>query len=602
MRITPFFVWPENYSLMSEQPSKISETKEPQQDNSSDNHSLTQENECEVLYKNSKNNIETFINNAACLPNQNHVIAFLRSHYDGNDEKKMVDKYINVLLFKELQFDLIPYLYDFFLEIAFTEMVNETIAEIFKQNVPNKDSQKLMIIEFFLYDQRCKPTFCLPKKYEYKISKKVFSEYIHNKGILKIFPFYEVNGEPDKIRTKSIISEMWERISRKNPKITTEILSNIRSDKYTYLNPGNEAPFKEGPVALLFAGGLQASKTQFYADETNCCLMAHHLYEMGYDQENIMCFVEGGIFDTLNFPPFSPGQIYISADTLFCSYKSFKDFGFKVFEGILNNSFIFSYSIIKAVIEAKGPVLIYFSNHGNNSFLFFPYSDVESGSQLSINEEPKELEAKVSSLAFIELCDIIETYQKHVLFILDCCESEEFTAFSEQKRYNFIHFITSSQNKDDVPGITKSVSYYTMTFKKDGNELNLSSQFTRFFLDSIHDIQPTTKINEFVDIINSKGNIGFKAKLKSNNPRRISIFLQAPRYKYINYTELYDNYREREISYSSGSQTTYIIVNEDGTFEPSDGHINNLRAYRMETKSDEDNLTVQRIKRVVVPM
>lgn len=41
--------------------------------------------------------------------------------------------------------------------------------------------------------------------------------------------------------------------------------------------PFERAPFNEGPVVLLFAGGSKTNVRNLYANELNCCLFAHHL-------------------------------------------------------------------------------------------------------------------------------------------------------------------------------------------------------------------------------------------------------------------------------------------------------------------------------------
>lgn len=303
--------------------------------------------------------------------------------------------------------------------------------------------------------------------------------------------------------------------------------------------------FYNSPVALLFAGGAQDSKSQYYTDEINCCLLTHHLCEMGYQQDNIMCFVEGDIFESSLLPPFTANQIRISKEMILCSYHIFKTYlGFTIFEGSLNNPSIFLFAIIKAVMDAKAPVLIFFSNHGGNDTLSFPYPNAKN-------------ESKVDQQSFIELCDALETFKKNVLFILDCCSSEEYVSFDQASHYEFIHFITStsSMNQTVIPDLAKSDSLNPMNVVN-SQEIKLSSKFTRFLLDSIHSITPRTKLNEFVDIINSKGNADFKAKLRSNNPTiPVSFFLQAPLFKYINYAELADTYQlENEIqpSYQFG--------------------------------------------------
>lgn len=135
----------------------------------------------------------------------------------------------------------------------------------------------------------------------------------------------------------------------------------------------NRIQFSEGPVALLFSGGVGKDYSDFYADELNCCIFSHHLTEMGYERSNIMCFVEGKAFEA-ELAPFQKLQIQVFYDTILCSYVEFKHaLGYQVFEKIWNNPNIFAYSILKAVMDSKGPVLIYFTNHGNKNTLYFPY-------------------------------------------------------------------------------------------------------------------------------------------------------------------------------------------------------------------------------------
>lgn len=64
-------------------------------------------------------------------------------------------------------------------------------------------------------------------------------------------------------------------------------------------------------------------------------------------------------------------------------------------------------------------------------------------------------------------------------------------------------------------------------------EIKLSSQFTRFFLDSIHSITSTTKLSEFVDLIK------FKAKLRSNyiNLNDVQYFEDKIRTCYLSFEE-----------------------------------------------------------------
>lgn len=123
--------------------------------------------------------------------------------------------------------------------------------------------------------------------------------------------------------------------------------NDYNSSQYMYLCPFKRVLFYNSPVALLFAGGAQDSKSQYYTDKINCCLLTHHLCEMGYQQDDIMCFVEGDIFESSLLPPFTANQIRISKEMILCSYYTFKTYlGFIIFEGSLNNPSIFLFAII----------------------------------------------------------------------------------------------------------------------------------------------------------------------------------------------------------------------------------------------------------------
>lgn len=299
---------------------------------------------------------------------------------------------------------------------------------------------------------------------------------------------------------------------------------------HRYLYQKTIAPFTNGPVALLFSSGYENNLFEHYADELNCCILSHHLYEMGYSKENIMCFIEGKVFETDLFP-FEKGQIHVSHDKVLCSYEIFRTkFRYLVFTKEINTSYIFEYAIIKAVVDAKGPVLIYFTHHGCKYSIFFPYSP---------NIYFKE--------SFQTLCESLDNFEKNILFIFDCDGSEEFIPSSQ---FRFVHFITSSINYKDEPNLCEeSVSFSTMSYKSidKGLSISLSSQFTRHLLDSIYMIKPETTLIEFVAFIN-QGCVGYKAKLNSQNPLfLVSKFLQSPKLKYFNYLDLPDNYQQKDI-------------------------------------------------------
>lgn len=477
---------------------------------------------------------------------QKDVVQLLLAKIDDyNDEnQKIIYRYFTDLLFINNNFDILSDLGNIFSNPLFNQMVSEEITKFFT-NVSINDSKKGEFFSDFLY--RCRK---LNNKlaYQYEISPLYNVKFTNDKNN-KFFKFIDTIEDPDIFKQTKYFWRLWDNINQKQ---RVFILNN---NSCSYLCPYTRNPFHDSPVALLFAGGNPTAKSHLYPDEQNCCLLAHHLNEIGYKKGNIMCFVEGKVFKKELYPPFKSNQIRFSNNMVLCSYQYYTDIGFKVFEGSLNSSSIFSFSIIKAVMDAKGPVLIFFSNHGGEYAIHFPITN--------------DQESEFGQSCFKELCDILDTFRKHVLFILDCCGSEEFVSFSQRSHYQFIHFITSSINMNDVPSLDKSLSLSTMNIivtKEDQKQnIILSSQFTRFFLDSIHSITPAMSLNQFVDLINSKGNVGFKAKLQSNNPIiPISIFLQAPLFKYINYIDLVDTIKPEEVTYfGNEAQVSYLCVEEE---------------------------------------
>lgn len=103
------------------------------------------------------------------------------------------------------------------------------------------------------------------------------------------------------------------------------------------------------------------------------------------------------------------------------------------------------------------------------------------------------------------------------------------------------------------------------------------------------------KLDQFVDLINSKGNVGFKAKLQSSTPLiPISIFLQAPLFKYINYIDLVDTLRAEDVDYAGNeTQVSYLCVEEGNKYakyEYRNEDVKNLRNDESDFATDEDFL------------
>lgn len=521
--------------------------------------------EMKQLLKN-KDDFKANISNISQLSIEEAILVFLRGDYTGSDDDAL-EILSDIMIKSTSAFSYVLNAYKIRNE-NFKKMVSQMISNILHFNQPV--DIKLKILSEFLYTVHLKRP---NHNFSYNLTPLYFTKGLEKEDNNQKFFKYDFSKQEEKKLNQS--EYFWKQFDLIPPKQKKEF-KHINHNNYTYryLMPSERAPFYEGPVALLFAGGSKTNIRNLFANELNCCLFSHHLREMGYSSQNIVCFIEDYVAFSADicFYPFGIGQVQITKDKVLCPIYAFhKILNNNIIKGAFNNSSIFKFSVIKTVMDAKGPVVIYYSNQGNS--LIFPYPPYE-----------------IKSNDFLELCSILNSFEKQVLFILDSCESYELINDPEYK-FEFIHFITSSQDQTFFEGTcfssTKDFIYkdpqenlrinffskfsqkFNSIFKIKKSEcqnkkLHLSSQFFRYFMDSIYSINNETTISQFVQSINHENkNIGFKAQLITKNDNLpISTFLISPPIKYIDYIDQEDNYQPEDIEIlkQNPNKKMYLLV------------------------------------------
>lgn len=128
-------------------------------------------------------------------------------------------------------------------------------------------------------------------------------------------------------------------------------------------------------------------------------------------------------------------------------------------------------------------------------------------------------------------------------------------------------------------------------------EIKLSSQFTRFFLDSIHSITSTTKLSEFVDLIK------FKAKLRSNyiNLNDVQYFEDKIRTCYLSFEE--SKVVKNDIEQYSGNNGLNIAKDDEflNFIEDEIQDINHVKKIEEETSNIgyKISLTYEEVIRII---
>lgn len=444
------------------------------------------------------------------------------------DQKLMIYVLIKKLMIEKHYFNIYPLILKE--DKDFKDYFSNFIAEIFDVDQP--EELRIEILTNFIYDEKFRQEFHTDT---YMISPLYFKYKLDNDNASRNFLKF------DKSQKNSIIGKQayyfWGLIQS----IDNLVFRSIASDSFYahfYLYPHSRAPFSDGPVALLFSGRLDKKTPQLFSDELNCCLFAHHLHEMGYNKENIMCFIEREKLNRNN-------QIQVFKDKVLCSYDYFRDhLGFLFFRSQYNSPDMFAYSIFKAVADAKGPVLVYYNHHGSEKFLYFSY-------------KPKIL----MKGDFLSLCEVLETLHKHVLFIIDSCVNDE---FFPKCNFEYIHFITSSfKQTNNIENF-----YHKKFFYHNPMSPSQSSLFTRHLFDSIYKIKQDTSLIDFVNFINCQGCDNFEAKLRSKNPSlNISMFLQPPTFKYFDYLIPIDNYQIDNIKESVDKNSCIDSDSDNSKFD-----------------------------------
>lgn len=461
-----------------------------------------------------------------------------------DENKTAIFELIGNLIIRGLAFTIGIFIEEYITDEVFRETVSKVISSIFKidsneMDISSEDEEKRVhVLEYFLYNETFVPRF---QSINYEITPLYFKDHKMKEDVIQRFQIYK--GTEDHI-IKMQTEYFWKLYDLIKEELGDKYLLR-REEAISYFRPFERAHFTNGPVALLFGGGIPKRSSNLYPDELNCCMFAHHLREIGYESQNILCFIEDLTFDTSKYPLLDE-WIQVFHDTVLCSHYSFTlNLSFRTITEELNNARFFLFSILKAVMDSKGPVLVYFTCHVEEYGLHFPF-------------EPHEL----SEDDFSELCCVLNTFGKHILFILDCYGSSRFVERCSPNRFDFIHFITSSI----CTGGSAGLSFYTIPFSSideagEERRVRLSSMFFRFFADALHYIDDHVSLIEFVNVINHESrNIGFEARLFSTQGDiNVSIFIKSPLFRYFDYIHQVDNLPYNGENSNFSSLKNYLI-------------------------------------------